>query len=111
LNALFGELIERALKVRAQYAELEQTRYGRSWENDEIALGFVGDVGDLAKLVIAKNGARDISNTQVKLAHELSDCLWSIIVLAHHYDIDLETAFFETMDEITRYIEAQKNSQ
>ena len=26
------------------------------WTSEEIALGFVGDVGDLAKLVIAENG-------------------------------------------------------
>lgn len=100
----FHDLIERALKVRAEYAKLEQARYGRLWEMDEIALGFMGDVGNLAKLVIAKNGVRDISDTDAKLAHELSDCLWSIIVLAHHYDIDLETSFFETMDEISQQI-------
>ena len=106
----FHELIERALRVRALYTELEQQRYGRSWENDEIALGFVGDVGDLAKLVIAQNGVRDIPATQEKLAHELSDCLWSIIVLAHNYGIDLETVFPENMDALSREIEKQKNS-
>lgn len=107
----FHELIERALKVRAQYAELEQARYRRSWTNDEIALGFVGDVGDLAKLVIAQNGVRDIPDSHEKLAHELSDCLWSIIVLAHNHDIDLEIAFLETMNEISQSIETQQNSQ
>jgi len=104
----FQELIDRALQIRAQYGELEQTRYGRLWENDEIALGFVGDVGDLAKLVIAQNGVRDIPDAREKLAHELSDCLWSVIVLAHNYGLDLETDFMKNMDWLSQQIEAQQ---
>jgi NTP pyrophosphatase (non-canonical NTP hydrolase) len=34
------------------------------------------------------------------LAHELADCLWSIIVIADEAGVDLEKAFFETMKEI-----------
>ena len=70
----FSEGVERALSVRAQYADLKQTRYGRLWKNDEIALGFMGDVGDLARLMIAQNGVRDIAEAREKLAHKLSDC-------------------------------------
>jgi NTP pyrophosphatase (non-canonical NTP hydrolase) len=106
----FQQLVERALQIRAQYAELEQSRYGRSWSNDELALGFVGDVGDLCKLVIAHNGVRAIPDAHDKLAHELSDCLWSIIVLAHQYDIDLEAAFLTTMNDLPQHIRQQQNS-
>ena len=100
-------MVARALSVRAQYELLEQKRYGRSWENDEIVLGFVGDVGDLAKLILAQNGVRDIPESRERLAHELSDCLWSIIVLAHNYGFDLETVFMENMDALAQHIEAQ----
>jgi NTP pyrophosphatase (non-canonical NTP hydrolase) len=104
----FQQLVERALQIRAQYEALEQQRHGRSWTNDEIALGFVGDVGDLAKLVIAQNGVRDIPDARAKLAHELSDCLWSVIVLAHQYNIDLEASFLATMDDLSQHIEQQQ---
>jgi NTP pyrophosphatase (non-canonical NTP hydrolase) len=60
----------------------------------------VGDVGDLMKLVMAKAGARHIADTDKKLAHELSDCLWSVLVLAKEYNVDLEKEFFATMAEI-----------
>ncbi len=103
----FHDLIERALQIRALYGDLEQQRYGRAWTNDEIALGFMGDVGDLAKLVIALNGTRDIPDAREKLAHELSDCLWSIIVLAHQYDLDLEASFLDTMNTLEQHINAQ----
>ncbi len=96
----FKELQKRAMEIRKSYAELEKKKYGRSWTNQEIALGFVGDVGDLAKLVAAKEKVRDIDNVDEKLSHELSDCLWSVLVLANNYDIDLEEAFTKTMNHL-----------
>jgi hypothetical protein len=47
------DLIQRALEIRRRYAHLEQQTYGCPWTAAEIALGFVGNVGDLAKLVMA----------------------------------------------------------
>ena len=94
------DLIRRAIEIRGQYAEWETGRYGRPWTDEEIALGFVGDVGDLTKLILARSGVRAIPDADAKLAHELADCLWSVIVLAEHFGIDLEAAFLKTMDEL-----------
>ena len=43
----FKNLAKRAAEIRTLYQELECSKYGRSWTDEEIALGFVGDVGDL----------------------------------------------------------------
>ena len=75
----FQSIIDNALRIRKQYEQKEKKLYGSAWTNEEIALGFVGDVGDLAKLVIAANGKRNIPDSREKLAHELSDCLWSMV--------------------------------
>ncbi len=96
----FAFLVQRALEVRQQYAESERSTYGRSWSREEVALGLVGDVGDLMKLVQAQEGVRDIPDAKDRLAHELADCLWSVLVLADLYDIELEQAFLHTMDEL-----------
>ena len=71
----FRDLVQRARQIRGLYADLETRKYGRSWTDEELALGFVGDVGDLVKLVMARSGVRDIPEVQEKLAHELADCL------------------------------------
>jgi NTP pyrophosphatase (non-canonical NTP hydrolase) len=97
-------LIQRAVNVRQGYAELERKRYGRSWTNEEVVLGFVGDVGDLAKLVMAMGGMRSIPDARQQLAHELVDCLWSVLVLSHLYDVELEQAFLQTMDQLEQHI-------
>lgn len=100
MNMNFQQLIEQARAVRTKYADFETNRNGREWTGQEIALGFVGDVGDLVKLVQAKEGIRSAENVDEALAHELSDCMWSVIVLADRYGVDLEKAFVETMGEL-----------
>lgn len=93
-----------ARDVRARYAEVEAARYGRSWTREEIMLGFLGDVGDLAKLVQGKEGVRPRDDLDEALAHELADCLWSVLTLADAYDVDLEAAFFGTMRALSAHL-------
>ncbi len=100
----FQTIIDRALTIRKLYEEKETRLYGSPWTREEIALGFVGDVGDLAKLVVAENGRRKIDDSKAKLEHEISDCLWSLIVLAKMHNVDLEQSFLETMDELKKHL-------
>jgi NTP pyrophosphatase (non-canonical NTP hydrolase) len=101
----FRRIVERAAEVRGRYAEMEQARYGRPWTTEELALGFVGDVGDLAKLIVAESGVRAVPEAREKLAHELADCLWSVIVLSLACRIDLETAFLRTMNQLDGFLD------
>jgi NTP pyrophosphatase (non-canonical NTP hydrolase) len=94
------QMRRRAAAVRAAYAVQERASYGRSWTTEEIALGFVGDVGDLAKLVQGKAGVRPRADLDEALAHELADCLWCVLTLADAYDVDLGSAFTAAMDGI-----------
>jgi NTP pyrophosphatase (non-canonical NTP hydrolase) len=95
-----AQLTARALEVRQRFAAREQARHGRPWTREELMQGFVVDVGDLMKLVMAKAGRRPVDDVNRKLAHELSDCLWSVLVLARLYDVDLEKEFLTTMSEL-----------
>lgn len=103
----FNEINDLALMVRKKYSELETKRLGRPWTRSELMQGFVGDVGDLAKLVMAKEGSRTILDVDTKMAHELADCLWSILVLANQYDIDLEKEFVKNMDSLNKRIDRE----
>lgn len=94
-----AELTRRAVDVRARFAAAETARGGPPWSRAELAQGFVGDVGALMTLVMAKEGRREGPvNLDAKLAHELADCLWSVLVLADAYGVDLGQAFVVTMD-------------
>ena len=99
----FQKVIERAMEIRRLIEAREIQLYGSPWTSEEITLGFVGDVGDLAKLISAENGKRNILNSREKLEHELADCLWSVIVLSNIHGVDLESSFFETMNHLEKH--------
>ena len=44
------DIIARARHIRSLYENYERENYGREWSTAEIALGLMGDLGDLAKL-------------------------------------------------------------
>ena len=96
----FKKIIERAKEIRKINIGLTQNEGSKTWELAERTQGFVGDVGDLVKLVMAKNGYRKYEDINKRLAHELADCLWSVIIIADEAGIELEEAFIKTMEEI-----------
>lgn len=103
----FSDLEKAALQLNELYEQLEVKRWGRVWTTQELALGFVGDVGDLAKLVQAHAGVRTIDDGHAKLGHEPSDCLWSILVLANKCGIDLQAEFARNTREISEYVSGE----
>lgn len=104
----YEELLEKAVKIRVKYDELNQRkRNGLKWNEQDLMAGFVGDVGDLSKIIMAKHGLRDMEDVDARLAHELSDCLWSVLVLADKYKIDLANEFLKTMAELDKRIDNQ----
>ena len=104
-SADLDDLQRRALVIRDLYDELNTKS---SWTSvdaaEEFMLGFVGDVGDLAKPAMAADGARDMPDGDAVLGHELADCLWCVLVLAHLHDVDLVTEFDRTMRELDTVI-------
>lgn len=102
----FNQIIKKALIVKRKYSLSKKKSGAKEWSKEQLMQGFVGDVGDLMKLVMAKEGLRKIENVDEKLAHELSDCLWSVIVLADSYKVNLEKSFIKTMKELEKGIDA-----
>jgi len=96
----FSDLTRKALDVQRLYHAANARNGHHQWTTAEYMQGFVGDVGDLAKLIMARNNFRHVDDLDRKLGHELADCLWSIIVLASELHIDLEAEFLATMDDL-----------
>lgn len=101
------ELQSRAVEIRDKYDSLNLAKRGVVWNEQQLMAGFVGDVGDLSKIIMAKHGLRDMDNVDAKLAHELSDCLWSILVLASKYNVDMVSEFNNTMNELDSRINSE----
>lgn len=106
----FSELVSRALEIRAKYDDLNMRDGQSKWGPMEQVAGLNGDVGDLTKLVMAKEGKRrvpsNVHDLDSAIEHELGDVLWQIIDIADSYDIDLEDAFLATMKELDERLAA-----
>jgi NTP pyrophosphatase (non-canonical NTP hydrolase) len=103
----FNELQKRAIEISDKYDKLNKQKRGVTWNEQQLMAGFVGDVGDLSKIIMAKHGLRAMEDIDQKLAHELSDCLWSVLVLANKYNIDLIKEFQKTMAELDDRIDSE----
>ncbi|MET9403893.1 phosphotransferase [Kitasatospora sp. NPDC002965] len=98
-------LVAAARDVRRLYDETNRRTLGRTWDLADFTLGFVGDVGDLAKLVMAYQGHRaDVPADRERIAHELSDCLFSLLVIAEETGIDLGAGFADDMTALAARI-------
>ena len=96
------ELQKKALELQEKYDALNDQKGRPRWTTLNLAQGFEGDVGELMKIIMAKEGLRPLGDAAERLPHELSDCLWSILVLADKYQIDLEKAFLNTLEEVEK---------
>lgn len=52
----FDDIQKRAVEIRDKYDELNQQKRSISWNEQQLMAGFVGDVGDLSKIIMAKHG-------------------------------------------------------
>jgi len=104
----FSEASRQALGVRELYRELELLRYGREWSVNDLMVGMVGDVGDLAQLIGAQQGVRPgPDDLGAALGHELADVLWSVFVLADELGVDVQAAFADTMEHLRARVSAK----
>jgi len=98
------ELSKLANEIKSSYSKLNISQGREPWNYIDFTEGFVGDVGDLMKLIMAKKGVRVKENHDELIKHELADCLWSVLVLADELGIDIEKEFISSMKSIKQKI-------
>lgn len=105
-----SDLTKRAIEIRNKYDIANQEMYGKAWNTEQVMEGLVGDIGALMKIVMAKEGWRQLGDKDIdkELKHEMSDCLWCLLVLASKYDIDLESEFLKVMDYLSERIDRRE---
>lgn len=99
-----------AMALHRRFAAHARWRGARPWSRREIMEGFVVDVGALMKLVMAKEGVRPVNHVDRKLAHELADCLWSVLVLARLYEVDLGREFQRMVADVSEKLESPRKT-
>lgn len=93
---------QKALEIQSSYNKLNKSKGEKKWQTSEYLAGLVGDVGDLSKLIMSKNGYRDFPDLDNNLKHELVDILWALFVIASELGIDINQEadqWFNIMNE------------
>ncbi len=93
-NTDFSDAIERSIRVRRIYHQLEELNHGSHWTTQEDVIGFVNDVGELGRMAMASEGRWLYKGDLEKdLPDKLAECLWWIFVLSemNELEIDLPT--------------------
>ncbi len=100
----FGEVVERSVKIRKLYHQLERQNHGTEWAVEEDALAFLTDAGLVGRLTMSQQQRWPKGgNTVSELEHKLSECVWWLIVLAERMNIDIN----ESLDEFLSKLEKQ----
>ncbi|MEI8339402.1 MAG: hypothetical protein WCF94_01935 [bacterium] len=94
------ELIDKAVHVQELYHNFEDKKSFKHWNTEQTYNALVSDVGDLGRLVLAKEGYREDDGADKSLEHELAEILMATLVLTEHYKIDLEKAYLNEVDRL-----------
>lgn len=92
-NIDFKDVVNRSIKIRERYHELERKHHDSEWTVQEDALAFLSDAGLVGRLTMAHTG-KWVHNgdTKEELTHKLGECVWWLAILANELDIDLTEA-------------------
>ncbi|PJE57839.1 MAG: hypothetical protein COU81_03920 [Candidatus Portnoybacteria bacterium CG10_big_fil_rev_8_21_14_0_10_36_7] len=102
------DLSKLARDIKIAYDELHREEDKEVWRAKDYAQGFIGDVGDLNKWILnySKKPTKELHK---KICHELADCMWSILVIAHELNINMEREFLINLEYLKqKYRESSK---
>jgi NTP pyrophosphatase (non-canonical NTP hydrolase) len=100
-----------AIDVKNLYDRLNKKAGQSIWTAEDYLSGLMGDIGDLHKLLMAKNNKRSYKGKDMTLdqaiEHEMADILWSVFVLAEAHGVDVDKAFTTTMAKLKTDIDGK----
>lgn len=83
------ELLNRSVKIRKRYHELEVKNHGKKWSVEEDLLALSNDIGNLNRLVMTKF-ERYYDETPYSLEEKIAENIWWLFELSERIDVDVE---------------------
>lgn len=89
----FSEAVERSIKIRKEYHQLEKQYHKKEWTVEEDALAFLTDAGLVGRFTMSQQGRWPTNEEPIpELEHKLGECIWWLIILAERMNIDIREA-------------------
>ncbi|HEY4520420.1 MAG TPA: hypothetical protein VJJ72_01275 [Candidatus Paceibacterota bacterium] len=103
----FKDISKKAKEIRKAYNEVNKRNNKKIWDAFDYGQGLVGDVGDLAKLLISFRD-KPRKDTYKKIQHEVGDCLWSLVAIAQELGISLEKEFLVNVEYLEQKMKEKR---
>lgn len=103
-NTNFDDIINRSLKIRKKYHELEIQHHDNEWTVEEDALAFLTDAGLVGRNIMSQQQRWPKANSQSELEHKLGESIWWLIVLANRSDINIKEAMDNFLSKTEKLI-------
>jgi hypothetical protein len=92
-NMNFNEMVDRSMKIRSLYHDLERQHHEKEWTVEEDALAFLTDAGLVGRLTMSQQGRWPKNGETIfELEHKLGECIWWLTILAERMNIDISEA-------------------
>ncbi len=88
----FNTIIDRSLRIRELYHQLELQHHGSEWTVEEDALAFLTDAGLVGRHTMSHQQRWPKVDTDIQLEHKLGESIWWLIILAARMNIDIREA-------------------
>lgn len=75
--------------IKNCYREMNEQVGNQPWGARDYADGMTVDVGALVKMLMVRDQLRHGEDDDLRIAHELSDIVWSAFAIANELGIDL----------------------
>lgn len=86
------ELINRSMKIRDKYHELEIQHHGTKWTLEEDTLAYLTDAGLVGRNIMSQQQRWPKAGSETELEHKLGENIWWLIILAERSSINIEEA-------------------
>ena len=103
--------IQRSIAIKNKYRAMGADSGKNDWDVSDYLSGMLGDMGDLSKLLMAKQNLRDIDgDLDAKIKHEIGDCLWSLIIICKELGIEPSEALEKTLTDLEDRLGLEKET-
>lgn len=101
-----------ANRIRAGFERFERRTYGREWSLSDLVAGLAADIGDLARLLAAKQGLRPAPHdVDAALSHGIADCLWTLFVIATKVGVDVPSAYTSGLSGLEAWLADKESAE
>ncbi len=93
------------LQENSQHVLKEFEKIRSKWKPEVMALDLTEEVGELANVILVKEGFKNQKRAKADLVDSICDILFDLYMIAEHYGVDVEKEYLKVLEQLQIRIE------